>query len=175
MKAWLFALFALLLAPAAQEPSELPDAEQLLDRMRATIGAERLAEVRNVTLHGAVSWEGLEEPGGLITEVYGGLRKARITTEFGAFGSFQMGADGDLVWEKNPLETFVRDGWAGSQYLRQYGIAQHRDWREMYSKAWCSGVEEIDGARCWELQLAARALVPGGAESKEVPPPDRWW
>jgi effector-binding domain-containing protein len=174
VKTALCTALALAIAPVTQDP-ELPDAEELLQAMRVKIGADQLAGHHNVTLHGKVSWEGTGEDGGLITEVYGGLRKARITTEFGAFGSFEMGANDDLVWEKNPLETLIRDGWAGSQYLRQYGLAQHTDWREMYTKAWCTGVEEIDGRRCWELQLAPRALVAAPPQSKEVPPPDQWY
>ena len=37
-----------------------------------------------------------------------GIRgRARVTTEFGAFGTFELGARDDLVWEKNPLEIAV--------------------------------------------------------------------
>lgn len=45
----------------------------------------------------------------------------------------------------------------------------------MYSRAWCSGTKEIDGRRCWELQLAPLPLVPVPESSKEIPPPDLWY
>lgn len=166
---------AMTLCPAPlQDQVDQPDAEQLLAEVRELLGQERLSEVKSVTAHGRVTWEGLEEGGGLITEVYAGLRKARLTTDFGPFGMFEQGADGGIVWERDPLETKVREGWVGSEYLRSYGIAQHVDWREMYSKAWVVGIEEIGGHRCWEVQLAPLPLLPVG-DAKEIPPPDQWF
>ncbi len=154
----------------------LPDAVTLLDAYRASLGEpETLANLKTLRVHGKVYWEG--EPGkGFLTEVYAGLRRARITTDFAVFGTFEMGTDGTVVWETTPLGVTIREGWDACQYMRDFGLAQNVDWREMYEKARCVGTKEIDGELCWELQLYPKMLVEATPRvAAQTPPPDVWY
>lgn len=171
---------ALFLAFTALLPIQTgPDAngaEAILARYRAKLGTpEHLAARKSLTAHGRSTWVGLEGTG-LVTEVYAGLLHARLTTEFPPFGTFEQGCDGTVVWEKNPLEIKLREGWDASQYARLYGVYWHADWREMYERATLVGVEELDGVRCHRLNLTPKALFPvTGDAAKTSPPPDVWW
>ncbi len=173
------AVLVLLLAAApspAQTRPGAPDAAELLAKYRASLGEpDRLASIRNLRCHGKVSWEGLEGSG-FLTEVFAGLGRARSTTEFAGFGTFEYGTDGQVVWEKNPLGITIREGWDACQYMREFGLTQHVDWREMYTKARYVGSAQLDGVRCHELQLYPKMLV--AATEKVVaqsPPPDVWY
>ena len=105
----------------------------------------------------------------LVTEVYAGLRQARITTEFATVGTFEMGTDGTVVWETNPFAGItIRQGWDACQYMRDFGLAQHVDWREMYAKARYVGITDLDGVRCHELQLFPKMLVKASAKVGKV-------
>ncbi len=163
-------------AHPAQETDALPDAEKLLEEMRSRIDPDgKLSSFENLVAHGTVLWEGLEEEGGTIAEAFAGLRRSRSTLDFGLFGKHEFGVDGEIVWETGPIEIQVRHGWIGSEYMRSQGIAQHVPWREMYTRAECTGVDEIEGRRCWRIVLTPRALVAASeSEAGELVPPDHW-
>jgi effector-binding domain-containing protein len=80
------------------------------------------------------------------------------------------------VWERSIFGVEIRRNWDACESLRQYGIAQHRDWRELYEDARCVERAEIEGRAVWVLHLFPRALVPlDEAAQKQVPPPDVWY
>lgn len=162
------ALSLALLAAVSSAPQEgdLPDAERLLDEAQRAIG--RPATPGSLRERGTSTWVGL--PGsGTFENTYDGPRRARCRSEFDSFGVFELGSDGEVVWEKSPLEIKFRDGWAGSEYLRRFGWPQNVPWREMYSAATVTGREELEGRACWRLELTPRRLLdPDGA----APGPD---
>ena len=154
---------------------DLPDALELLGKYRAALGSPAgLAAIKNLRCHGKTKWEDLEEHG-FVTEVYAGLRKAKITTEFGVWGTYEMGTDGQIVWEKNPLGITIRNDWDACQYMRDFGLMQHVPWQEMYTKARCVGMKDLDGVSCYELQMFPRMLVEADDDVvAQAPPPDIW-
>ena len=84
--------------------TDLPDAVELLDKYRASLGEPaRLAGIQSLRCHGKVSWDDCGPETGFLTEIYAGLGKARSTTEFAAFGTFEYATNGEFVWEKSPL------------------------------------------------------------------------
>lgn len=163
------------LASAVQgPPGELPEASALLEQSRAALGdPARLAAAKSLSARGRAQ---LDEVEGFITEVYGGLRRARSTTDLPFLGRYEFGCDGEVVWERNPLGVTIHRGWEACHQLRMFGIAQHVDWREMYVRARSVGRAELDGRACWELELTPRMLVRAlPEEEKELPWPDRWF
>jgi len=165
---------AALTSPA--QDAELPAASELLAKMYASFGSEEdRARVRGLSLHGKATWLGIEGTG-QIAEVLGGLGEARGTIEFPFFGKFEMGADGALAWERSPHGVKVRSGWDACQHMRTWGMIQHVDWRRMYASARTVGVDELDGERCFRVDLIPRAFVEMDAEAaKEIPSPDACW
>jgi len=161
---------------AATGEDDLIDAASMLDRMQAAVGPAA-SETSPLRAAGKVSWQGM--PGeGTFTEVYAGLRLARSRTDFPGFGTFEMGCDGNTVWEKSPLDIKVRHGWDACEYLRRFGRAQHVAWREMYAGARYVTDEEHGGRACHRMELeplALLAVVDCEGETTSTPPPADVW
>ncbi len=166
--------------PLPTEQEALPEASQLLAEFRAALGApEKLAAVENLRTQGTVRWVGLDGEG-TFTNVYAGLHRGAMLIRFESFGSlelFEVRTDGEFVWEVSPLETKVRDGWDGSEFLRRFGVYQHAPWRSMFTSARTVGKETLDGVEHWRIELDPLLLTPAhaGGDGAKPPPPDVWF
>ncbi len=158
---------------------DVPDAEMILDTMVEKIGGkERLSKVKNLRLVGRGNWIGIEElEEGDITEVYQGLRLARILIDYKNFGKAESGSDGKIVWERSDLGVTIREGWNASENYRRFGRVQNLDWNSMYKEAKSDGMEEIDGVPHYRLSLAPKPLSPLTGPKEKVNPslPDTWY
>ena len=172
----LYAVATMPLAASSQEPEELPDAAEVLAKVQANYGdPARLAAIENRRLSGKASWGGLEG-GGSFTSTFAGLRKAKIVTRYEAFGEVSCGSDGTIVWESSPVDVKLRGGWEACAQIRGFALSQQTDWRELYQKAECIGVESIGGTRCYKLSMTPRALSGHvDAALAAVPAPDVWY
>jgi len=166
------------LACPAQVAAGPAEAAAILDRMQKAFGdAQRIASTKTLTARSRVEVNGGETPAGFCTEVYAGLRRGLVRTELPMLGAYEFGSDGEVVWERSPLGVTIHRGWKADDLIRTFGIALHVDWREMYSRAVPTGVEEVGGRPCHRIELMPKPLSgPGDArDAKDLPWPDVWF
>jgi outer membrane lipoprotein-sorting protein len=164
--AWIVVMAAA--APAsASAADELPTAEQVFDRYaEVTGGREAWDGIRNRVVHSSVeiAAQGLK----LDMTIYAAKPNRMYTLlESDLTGKVEQGCDGDVVWGTSVMTgPQVKEGKERAQALRDAAFDRLIYWREVYGSGKCVGVEDVDGASCYKLEM-----TPKPVEGEESPKP----
>lgn len=144
----------------AQE-DKLPKAETILDKyVEVTGGKAAYAKLNNRVTKATVELlgQGLKFS---LTIYAARPNKMYTLTESEAFGKKEGGTDGDVVWEIGLMTgPQIKEGEERALALRGATFDAVQDWRKLYKKAECVGVEAIDGKPCYKVVLTAKEGSP---------------
>jgi hypothetical protein len=156
------ALAVLTAAAAPAEPRAragdppLPRAEDVLDRYVAVTGGKAAyAKLENQVIKGTVEVTGAGVKGSL-TLYQAAPNKMYMVLELGGLGKVEEGTDGRVAWAKSALEgARIKRGAERAAALRDAELLGPLNWRKLYQKAECTGVEVVEGKRCDKVVLTA--------------------
>ena len=130
----------------------LPEAEAILDKfVEASGGQAAYAKLKN-----RVTKMTIEPVGGgmrmKVTRYAARPNKAYTLIETGAVGKIEQGTNGEVAWEMNPMSgPAIKEGAEKGIILRAGAFDKEVNWRKLYSKAECVGLETIDGRECYKV------------------------
>ncbi len=152
-------LSAALTAPAlrasADEP--LPKAEEVLDKyVEATGGKAAYEKLKNSVAKGTMEVVGAGVKGKVV--VYQEPpNKMRTEVELENLGKIIEGTDGKIVWEINPITgDRIVEGDEKAEKLLHSTFNGEIHWKDMYAKAECTGVEDVDGKPAYKIVLTPK-------------------
>ena len=139
----------------------LPRADELLDRyVKATGGKDAYAGLRNrieeITIESVNSGMTFS-----MTAFYARPDKAYFLIEADAIGKIERGTNGDVAWESSSTAgPLIKKGAERDDLLRSAVFDRITQWRKLFKKAECVGVESIDGKSCYEVVLTPETGEP---------------
>lgn len=151
---------------AGDDRDKLPTAEQVLGQyIEATGGEEAYRK-----LHNRVSkWELSAPAQGLqmkVTEYAAKPNKRVYITESESFGTFEEGTDGKVAWRITPKgpQITMKEGAERQEALRNAVFHPALQWRDVYDKIECTGVQDVDGKPAYRVV----ATPPAGASPESL-------
>ena len=147
-------LYCLMASPCltASQSTQLPTAEAVLAKVRAARGLEGHAPIENCVTKGRWSVTGFDGEG-TFAEAFAG-RRMHSRGDFPGWGVYEMGSDGEVLWEANPLtEVTIQTGAEEESARRLCGYFGPGDWRELYGEATCVAVEALGARPHYRLEL----------------------
>jgi hypothetical protein len=145
----------------AQAPADLPKAETVLDQyIEATGGKAAYEKIKNRTSSGTIEIAGANIKGTInVTEA--APNRILVVTELGPIGKTTQGTDGKSAWT---LSTFVGDrlleGEEKDAVLLSAEFHKEVHWKEVYKKAECTGIEDVDGKPAYKVVLTPKTGKP---------------
>ncbi|CAN5386313.1 hypothetical protein BH09PLA1_BH09PLA1_21870 [soil metagenome] len=77
--------------------------------------------------------------------------------DLGGFGVVERGYNGEVGWEKNPQTgTRIVEGDEKTQMVREAELNNELDWKKQYTKVENKGVEEVDGKKCYKVEMTEK-------------------
>lgn len=147
-------------SPRAQE-DELPKAELILDTyVQVTGGKAAYAKLRNrieeITIESVGS--GMKFS---LTAFYARPDKTYFLIEGETIGKIEKGTNGGVAWESS-LKNGPAIKWGAERddMLRQGTFDRITQWRKLFKKAECVGVESIDGKPCFKVVMTPETGEP---------------
>ena len=141
-------------ASPAQETDPLPSAEDVLKAyVKATGGLEKYKAVKTMSAQGTVSipQAGIE---GKIDMLQVVPNKVRVNTELTGLGTIKQGSNGKTAWELSAIAgPRVLKGEEAKQLMEEANMKKTYQPQSYYKEMKCVGVEEIDGDRCYKIEL----------------------
>lgn len=130
----------------------LPKAEVILDKyVEATGGKSAYAKLRNRVTKGSLEFlpMGIKGP----TILYQARpNKFYFLFESEGFGKLETGVAGELVWENQPMMGLqIKEGQERAATLRTAVFDNAVQWRKLFKKAECVGIETIDDRPCYRI------------------------
>lgn len=150
-------LALVLPALAARADDPLPKAETVLDQfVEATGGKAAYEKLKNRVSKGTFELAQANIKGKAVM-YQAPPNRAKIEIDLGDIGKSIEGSDGSVVWESNPFsgERLI-EGEERADKLLHYTFNGEIKWREMYEKAECTGVEDVDGKPAYKVVLTPR-------------------
>lgn len=138
----------------AQPQEKLPKADAILDRyVEVTGGKAAYGKLKN-----RVTKATFEIPAqGLKAEltVYGARPNKMYTIlESDALGKIEKGTDGEVAWEANLMTgPQIKEGEEKTFMMREATFDGATQWRKLYKKVECVGLEAIDDQPCYKVVL----------------------
>jgi hypothetical protein len=154
----LTALAALLgvSAPAhrAGAASAMPKVEEILDRaVEAEGGKAAYAALQTRVLYGTMIIGGVGVKAQL-TEYAARPNKAYTMINSDAIGKIESGTDGVIAWENSSMGgPKTKEGVEKASALREAAFDGLVNWRQLYSKVECLGVDSVLGKACYRVVL----------------------
>ena len=153
-------LTALTISPASLRAEEkaLPSGEQVLDDYLKATGGKK---IRNkLTNRVTVASLSLEAQGIQLNMTIHSSRPNRnytvVESEF--TGKIEKGSDGNTVWEiSDMMGPQVKDGQERADFLREAHFDRFADWRELYSRAECAGIETVDDHATYKVLMTPKS------------------
>jgi hypothetical protein len=156
--AWIALLPALGPLPTrAQEPGALPKAESVLAHyIDATGGKAAYEKFKSRTITGTI-----EIPGANITgkiQIFQAApNRIAIVTEVGPAGQTIRATDGKSAWEISSVTgERLLDGAEKDDFLRNATFNEELHVKELYEKAECVGIEDVEGKPAYKIVLTAK-------------------
>lgn len=148
--------------PKAEE--KLPKAEEVLDKSVEAMGGKAAFEqLRTRVIKGSIAVEGQDTKGPLTS--YAAAPDKRYTVvELPSGGKIENGDDGEVHWQIVAGAPTVLQGDLRGISKREAAFHGVVNWRKLYQKAECVGVETVDEHPCFKLVLTP----PEGEGSPEL-------
>jgi outer membrane lipoprotein-sorting protein len=149
------ALAMTALRASADDP--LPKAEEVLDKyVEATGGKAAYEKLKNRVAKGTMEIVGAGLKGKLVA-YQAPPNKMRTEVEFENLGKIVEGSDGNVVWEVNPITgDRAIEGDEKAEKLLHNTFNGELRWKEMYAKAECTGVEDVNGKPAYKVVLTPK-------------------
>jgi len=138
----------------AQEPTALPNAGLILDRMAEASGSgEAFDAVATRISRGTMEIAGAGISGSLVVfEIRPGSSVAVFEAE--ALGSIRSGTDGEIAWEVSDVAgPRLLEGGERTFAVRSAIIDASHHWRQLYSATEVTGLGAVDETPCHELEM----------------------
>ena len=136
------------------EEKSLPKAEDIVDKYVEAVGGKAPFEkLDNRVIKGTMEIVGMGVKGA--TTIY----QARPTKQYfvwetPSLGKFEAGTDGQVVWELSMMQgPQVKKGGERALILREATFDGTVNWRKLYQKAECVGLETVDEKPCYKVVL----------------------
>jgi hypothetical protein len=159
----LFSVCALFGQPAARAQSkpDLPTAETVLDQFVAATGGRAAYEkIKNRVATGTIEVAGANVKGTIkVTQAL--PNKLSSIADLGPVGEIRRGTDGNKAWEITAI-TGEREleGEEKDEVLRNSHLRKGLLWKELYAKAECVGIEDVDGKPAFKIVLTPKSGKP---------------
>jgi zinc protease len=146
----------------AQSPADLPKAETVLDQyVEATGGKAAYEKLKNRTASGTIEIVGAGVKGTLKLTQAAPNRMVVVTDLGAAAGQTTQGTDGKSVWMLSPLVgDRIVEGEEKEEFLRQATFHDDLRWKELYDKAECTGIEQVDGKPAYKIVMTPKSGKP---------------
>ncbi len=152
-------LSAALAMPALRASADdpLPKAEEVLDQyIEATGGKAAYEKLKNRVAKGTMEVVGAGLKGKMTID-QAPPNKMRTEVEFENIGKIIEATDGTAYWEINPITgDRVIEGDEKAEKLLHSTFNSELHWKEMYTKAECTGVEDVDGKPAYKVVLTPK-------------------
>jgi zinc protease len=153
------ALFLPALRARADDP--LPKAETVLDQfVEATGGKAAYEKIKNRVSKGTIEVTGAGIKG-TIRETSAAPDKTVQEIDIPGQGKVNGGTDGKVVWELSEIQgARVIEGEERANKLREAQFNDEIRWREVYAKAECTAVEDVNGKPAYKVVLTPKSGKP---------------
>ena len=140
---------------------ELPAGESLLDRYIEVTGGKAAYEKRkSEVVTGRLEFAALGIKGKM-TRYAAEPDKYYSSTEIDQIGKVEMGVSGGVAWENSALlGPRVKSGEEKAQSLREARMNASYHWRDLYTKAETTGLEDVDGKPCYKVVVTPKEGKP---------------
>jgi zinc protease len=149
-------------APAqSQAPSKLPKAETVLDDyIEATGGKAAYEKLKNLQVLGTIEVANLNVKGSIkITQA--APNQMVVETEIGPAGKTIQGTDGKSAWMLSQvIGNRLVEGPEKEELLKQATFNDDLHWRDLYEKAECTGIEDVDGKPAYKVVMTPKSGPP---------------
>jgi len=169
VKTWLRAFTGLaLLALAgavgdgvASTETALPEADVILDGyIEATGGREAHGKITTRVTRASVDIAG-QGVALKLTRYSARPNKRYSILESDVFGTMETGTDGTTAWEISAMMgTRIKEGQEKAEFLREATFDGMLEWREIYAKAECVGVDTVSDKPAYKVVLTPSAGQP---------------
>jgi hypothetical protein len=147
-------LAAFLVAPLpVLAGDDLPKAEEVMAKyIEALGGKEALEKIHNRVTKATVAMpdQGITLE---VTTYAAEPNKSYVVLESEMMGRIEQGTDGKVSWSKHPMMGGARilEGAEREQSLQRAIFHDKLQWRKLYKKVECQGIESVDGKDCYKL------------------------
>jgi hypothetical protein len=159
----LCALFAAIGQPAARAQSkpDLPTAETVLNQyVEATGGKAAYEKLKTRVATGTIEIPAANVKGTFkLTQAP--PNKMLLISDLGPLGELNNGTDGKDAWEVSTVQgerTLL--GEEKEKILREAHFYKELLWKELYAKAECVGIEDVDGKPAYKIVLTPKSGKP---------------
>jgi len=131
---------------------DLPPAEKIIDNyIDATGGTAARLRVQNMVTRGKGTLAGLAVE---YVEYNAAPARYYLKMTMDAATLMEQGTDGETVWEKELLgKAKIVTGEERDLVLLEAHLHRDVKWRELYKEAHCTGMDDVDGRRCYKVVM----------------------
>lgn len=146
---------------ARAQGEKLPPAEEIIARsIEAQGGRAALEKLRNRVTHGRVEFvpAGLKGP---LVSYEAAPNKRYTVVELEGVGRIESGSDGEVHWEMSPvMPPRVLTGEEQAVHARQDAFLGLLRWQELYTRAECTELVDVEGHPCYKVVFVPRVGEP---------------
>lgn len=137
-----------------QDSEALPEADEVLDRyVEVSGGEDAYAKLHNRMTKGTIEFVGTGIKGPT-TSYAARPNKVRFQFEVPSVGEVDSGVADDVVWEVVGMTgPQIKDGDQRAIAMREAVFDNVVQWRKLYKKAECVGVESVEERPCYKLKM----------------------
>jgi hypothetical protein len=159
----MIALIATLGQPAArgQSKPDLPTADTVLNQyIEATGGKAAYKMITSRVMTGTIEITGANLMG-TIKLTQAAPRKLLLVINLGPIGETKQATDGKDAWEVSTVNG-ERDmnGDEKEAFIREADFYKELDWKDLYAKAECVGIEDVEGKPAYKIVLTPKSGKP---------------
>ena len=134
--------------------TELPKGEAIVDQyVDATGGKAAYAKLKNRVVKGTLEFVGMGIQGPTVA-YYARPAKQYFLFESESIGKIETGTDGTVVWEISAMMgPQIKEDEERAAMLREAAFDGTVNWRKLYKKAECIGVESVDDRPCYKVVM----------------------
>jgi hypothetical protein len=159
------AILSSLAGPArparAQAPPDLPKAETILEQfIEATGGRAAYDKLKNRTTKATIELAGAALKG-TVSATHAEPNRLVTVTELGPVGKIVQGTDGNSAWFlSSVLGDRLLQGEEKAAFLHLAVFDKDTRWKELYEKAECTGIEDVNGKPAYRVVLTPKSGKP---------------
>ncbi len=152
---------ALLPTSVAQESEKLPPAKQVIERSIEALGGRAAFEkLTSQVVKGTfeIAEVGLKGP---MVSYTAPVCRQYTQIELPGYGVMQSGSDGTVFWKIDPMMgPQIIEGTERALQQRNARFNSALYWEELFEKAECVGIEEVEGQPCYKVVFTPKVGEP---------------
>lgn len=152
LRAWAVVVL-IAVAPAGLRAADLPSGESLVRRfIERTASPKAAAAAKSSRTTGTIEVKGLNVKGTIESLADGD--RTLIIINIQGLGMIEQGFDGEIAWEKNPVQgTRLVEGDEKALFRRLDGISLTDDWAKEYVSEKTLGEDTVNGKPVWKVEM----------------------